>query len=47
MRLRDKRVAAAIRAYAREVHNGDWERVTVAEVRGIVAALEAKERRRA
>ena len=40
--LCDKRTARAIRAYADEVHDGDWKRVTVAEARGVISALSAR-----
>ena len=39
-RVCDKVVARAIEAYADEVHGGEWDEVTVQEMRGIVAVLE-------
>lgn len=39
----DKRVERAVKAYAREVYDGAWERVTVAELRGIIAAVYSEE----
>ena len=36
----ERRLGLAVQAYADELYEGDWSKVTVAELRAIIAVLE-------